>query len=176
MGLTSEKSLIEVNKLYNLCFEANALCDRMSYVLSIKYNMIDFGDWFHHHIAHYFPSDALADGIESYGELRGDLFYRGMIPEQNQDWSLVSFAMKDFVMKVAEIEKQCVLALHTCADNGDEGYEDFLRDLNIKNISPLMKQATVFYDAIKSYEMANDIHKWNKDYKAWIIPQFKGDD
>lgn len=175
MGLTSEKSLIEVNKLYNLCFEANALCDRISYVLSIKYNMIDFGDWFHHNIAHRFVGDLFADKIEAYGELRGDLFYRGMIPEQSQDWVTVSLAMKDFVMKTAEIEKQCIFALHTCADNQDEGFEDFLRDLNINSISPMIKQSTVFYEAIKSYESANDVHKWNKDYKAWVIPQLKGD-
>lgn len=173
MGLTNENTLIEVNKLFDLCFEANSLCDRIVYVSSIKFNMVKFADWFHHSIAHKFP--LLADEIEEYGELRGDLFYRGMIPEQKQDYAKISDAMQAFALKVAELEKQCIKALHIAADNGDEGYEDVLRDFNITNISPMLKQATVFYNMAKDYESAGDAYKINKDFKAFIIPKFGGE-
>lgn len=175
-GITNPKSYEEVVKLYNLCFDANSLCDRISYILSVKFNMIDFGNWFHHNIAHAFTGDDFADGIEAYGELRGDLFYRSELPRHSEDYQSVVDAMKAFVFKVAEIEKQCVKALHTCADNGDEGFEDFLREMNVSKISPMLKQAMVFYNATLEYAKDNDVHKWNKDFYAWVIPDFREDD
>lgn len=176
-GLTSEDSYTEILKLYNLCFDANSLCDRIVYVCSIKFNMIKFAEWFHQKIAHAFTGDLFADGIEAYGELRGDLFYRGEITRHSEDYASVTDAMKSFVLKVTEIEKQCRKAIHTCADNGDEGFEDYLRDLNLSHISPMLKQAMVFYNATKDYELHNALYKWNKDFYAWIIPYFAdGDD
>lgn len=175
-GITSPQGYEEVVKLYNLCFDANSLCDRISYICSVKFNMIDFGNWFHHNIAHAFTGDNFADGIEAYGELRSDLFYRSELPRHNEDYASIVDAMRAFVLKVTEIEKQCVKALHVCADNGDEGFEDFLRELNVSNISPMLKQAMVFYNATREYQLSNDIHKWNKDFYAWIIPYFLEDD
>ena len=67
MGLTSEKSLQEIMTLYNMCFDANALCDRIAYIISVPYNQVRFGDWFHHNIAHFFTGEEMADGIEGFG-------------------------------------------------------------------------------------------------------------
>lgn len=173
MGLTSENSLKEVIKLYNMCFDANALCDRIAYIISIPYNQIKFGQWFHHNIAHYFTGDDMADGIEGFGELRADLFYRDAIPKHNETYSSLSDAMEYLAMYLGKMQEQCVLALKTCASNGDESYEDFLRDLNKGPITQLIKQITVFYQAIKQYEDTQDLHKWNKDFKAWVTPFFK---
>lgn len=175
-GLTSEDSYTEILKLYNLCFDANSLCDRIVYVCSIKFNMIKFAEWFHQKIAHAFTGDAFADGIEAFGELRGDLFYRGEITRHSEDYASVTDAMKSFVLKVTEIEKQCRKAIHTCADSGDEGYEDFLREFNMTQIATMLKQAMVLYNATKDYELHDNLYKWNKDFHAWIIPAFMDGD
>lgn len=174
MGLTSEKALIEINKLFDLCFEANAMADRMVYELDIKFNCPKFSEWLHHKIAHLFP--IWSDKIQEYGSLRGDIFYRGMIPEQKQDYLNISSLLETLTMKVVEIERQCIKALHISAETDSEGYEDWLRSFSVENISPLIKQATVLYTMAKDYENSGNAYKINKDFDAWIIPQFKGDD
>lgn len=173
MGLTDKRAYDEVVKLFNLCFDANSLCDRIAYILSINYNMVSFGDWFHHNIAHYFTGDALADGIEAFGELRGDLFYRGIVPEHKENYDTATDAIEAFTLKVVEIESQCVVAIKSCANFGAESYEDFLREMNVKSITPLLKQATVLSTQIKLYSEAGDLHKFNNDYNSWIISEFK---
>lgn len=168
-GLTSKISLDAIEKLYNECFDANSLFDRISYVLSIKFNMPKFGDWFHHNVAHVVVGDKFADGIEAYGELRNDLFYRGELTAHYEDYENLSKTMESFVLKISNIEKLCVQAIHVCADNGDEGFEDFLRTLNVDNISPMLKQAIVFYNAAVEYEKADALYKWNRDFESYII-------
>lgn len=170
-GLTNENALKEVQKLSDLLFDANALADRMVYVLDIQYNCVDFNEWFHHNIAHWFP--IVADHISDYASLRQDLLYRGEIKRHEEEYSSISQLFEKLVLKVKEIENQCVIALHSCADNGNEGFEDFLRDFNIKYISPMLKQCIVFYNASVSYERNNAIYKWNKDFEAYILPQFR---
>lgn len=173
MGLTNEKALSEVLKLYNMCFDANSLCDRISYVISVDKNLIRFGDWFHHHIAHAFTGDGFADGIEAFGEIRSDTFYRDAVPRHAENWDKVSYALRDAVMKCEEIENQCVIAIHACIDNGCEAFEDFLRDVNVKQIAPMLHQLIVFQRAVKEYEDEGAIAKWNKDFESYITPEFK---
>lgn len=174
MGLTNEKALVEVLKLYNMCFDANSLCDRISYVISVDKNLVRFGDWFHHHIAHAFTGDGFADGIEAFGELRGDVFYRDALPRHVENYVKVSEALYAAVMKCGEIEAQCVKAIHACIDTGNESFEDFLRDVNVKQIAPMMHQLVVMYQAVKEYEDEGSTAKWNKDFVSYIIPEFEG--
>lgn len=174
MGLTNEKSLKEIIQVYNLCFDINSLCDRIAYILSINYNMVDFGNWFHHEIAHLFTGDKFADGIESFGELRGDLFYRGNVPEHSETYSSVSDCMEYFVFKIVELQNQTIKAIKECAINNDIAYEDYLREFNKNEIAKILKQSTVLYEAIKSYEDNNSLYKWNKDYKSWVLKDFGG--
>ena len=47
--------------------------------------------------------------------------------------------------------------------------KDFLRDFEIKHIAPLIKQASIFYEAIKKYELANNLHLWNENFESYII-------
>lgn len=170
MGLTNNSSLNEIIKFYNKCFDINSLLDRDSYILSVKYNCVDFGEWIHKNLAHYMPE--LADKVEAFGELRGDLFYRDIVPKHAEEYSNIVEMFEKFVFEVVELEKMCVTALRSCAESGDEAYEDLLREINVKDIAQLVKQSAVFYEAIKSYYNANDIYKWNKDFRAWIIPYF----
>lgn len=174
MGLTSEKSLVEIQRLFDMCFTGNSMCDRQVYLLDIKFNMPKFSEWFHENIAHQTP--LWADLIQSFGSLRGDLFYRGAIEKQDKEYQKPSEAMYDFVMFMAEMEKQCNVAINACIKNDDKAYEDMLRDFGLKVLSPYTKQATVFYRAIKDYENANSIYKWNKDFDDFIIFELGGDD
>lgn len=171
MGLTNDIALMEIQKLYDMCFDTNAKCDRMVYLLSLPYNMIDFSKWFHENIAHTFP--VWADTIQGYGYMRGDLFYRGAIGEHRENYTDVVSMMEDLAITVRDIEKQCVKALKVCAENESEGFEDFLRDFNIKHITPMLKQITVFYNQIKAYSDNRDLHKWNRDFESWLIPEFR---
>ena len=176
MGLTNEKSLQEIIKLYNLCFDCNSFCDRVAYIISVKYDMIEFGNWFHHSIAHAFTGDNFADGIESFGELRGDLFYRGNVPEHSENYQKFSDCFEAFVFMVSEIQKQTLIAIDECIKNRDVAYEDFLREFNVKNVTVMLKQAITLYRIIGEYEKNNALYKWNVDYKNWVLPEFKGVD
>ena len=176
MGMTSEKALKEVQGLFDMCFDCNSLADRVSYVLSLRYNMVDFGNWVHHSIAHYFTGDALADGIQAFGDKRGDLFYRGTVGEHKEDYANAEDCLKALSMAVGNLEAQCKKAIHICAENDDLSYEDYLRDVNKGAIAPLLKQVTVFYNQMVAYADTRDTHKFNKDFRAWIIPEFGGDD
>ena len=84
MGLTSEKSLVEIQRLFDMCFLGNAIFDRQVYILDIRQNMPKFSEWFHENIAHQLP--LWADTIQTFGSLRGDLFYRGAIEKQDKDY------------------------------------------------------------------------------------------
>ena len=174
MGLTHENALKEILKLYNNCFDANSLCDRISYVISVEKNLIKFGNWFHHTIAHAFTGDGFADGIEAFGELRGDVFFRDALPKHSENYAKISDALYAATMKCGELEAQCVKAIHACIDTGNESFEDFLRDVNVKQIAPMMHQLVVMYQAVKEYEDEGSIAKWNKDFESYIIPEFKG--
>lgn len=174
MGLTNEKALIEINKLSDLCFEANAMADRMTYILDIKFNCPKLSEWLHKKVAHLFPK--WVDKIQEYGSLRGDLFYRGMIPEQKQDYVNISTMFETLTMQVVEIERQCVKAIHISAETGAEGYEDWLRTFSVENISMLIKQATILYTMAKEYEKSGNTYKINKDFDDWLLPAFEEDD
>ena len=112
MGLTHDNALKEILKLYNDCFDANSLCDRISYVISVEKNLIKFGNWFHHTIAHAFTGDGFADGIEAFGELRGDVFFRDALPKHSENYAKISDALYAATMKCVELESQCVKAIH----------------------------------------------------------------
>lgn len=174
MGMTSEKALLEVQKLFDMCFDANSLTDRVVYVLSIKYNMVKFADWLHHSVAHYFTGDSLADGIEAFGEKRGDLFYRGSVKEHKEDYERPEMALKAVAVAVGDIEMQCKNAIKACSESEDYSYEDFLRNVNVGSIAPLLKQITVLYNQMVAYADTRDTHKFNKDYEAWLIDGFGG--
>lgn len=175
MGLTNNRALVEIQKLYDECFDCNALADRASYVLSVKYNMVKFGDWLHHSVAHYFTGDALADGIEAFGEMRGDLFSRGAIDKHAEEYDKPEEVLHALTLAVAELEKQCKIAIRVCAETGDIGYEDYLRGVNQNSIVPLLKQLTVLYNQMIAYADTRDTHKFNKDFGSWLIPAFGGD-
>lgn len=172
-SLTDKKTLEEIIKLYNLCFDANSLADRIAYYISVTRNYTKFGDWFHHNISHFFTGENLADGIEAFGELRNDLFYRDALPRHDENYNSISEAMKKITMAVTDIQNQCVQALHSAADNGSESYEDFLRTLNVEQISPLLKQCILLYDMADEYEFASDSRKINIDYEGWVLDKFK---
>ena len=176
MGMTSERSLSEVQKLFDMCFDANALTDRVVYVLSIRYNMVKFADWLHHKVAHYFTGDSLADGIEAFGEKRGDLFYRGEIKTHKEDYDKPEDALKAVAVAIGIIESQCKIAIRVCSETNDLSYEDYLRTVNVGAITPLLKQITVLYNQIVAYADTHDTHKFNKDFEAWLLPEFGGDD
>jgi hypothetical protein len=171
MGLTSEKTLQKVQSLFDEFFNLNSLLDRHVYLLDNKWNLPKYQDYVHHSISHAMP--LLADLVQDFGSLRGDLFHRGMVPAHNEDYNSVSEMTQSYVMELAEVEKLCADCIYTAIENKDLMYEDFIRDFEINKVAPLIKQAVVFYNAIKSYEQENSIAKWNKDFTTYIIPQFQ---
>lgn len=167
MGLTSEKTLAVVQRLFDKFFDLNALLDRHVYLLDIKWNLLKYQDYVHHEISHKMP--LLADEVQNFGSLRGDLFYRGSIAEHKEDYSTVTELTQAYVIALAELEKICGMAIKTAWENEDMLYEDFLRDFEVRIIAKLIKQAAVFFDAIKVYEIEGNLYKWNKDFTSYII-------
>lgn len=171
MGMTSKNTLQEVQKLFDMFFDANSHIDRIVYLLDIKFNQPKFQDYVHHKLAHLMP--VLADDIQGFGSLRGDLFYRGAIDRQDKDFARVSDAMYDIAMVMGEIENQCVVSIKTAIANNDLMYEDYLRSFEVEKVAPIIKQIAVFYTAIKEYENANAIYKWNNDFESYIISEMR---
>ena len=136
--------------------------------------MVKFADWLHHNIAHYFTGDSLADGIEAFGEKRGDLFYRGEVQSHKEDYAKPEDAIKAIAVAVGALESQCKRAIRVCAETDDLPYEDFLRNVGVEAIAPLLKQVTVLYNQMVAYADTRDTHKFNKDFEAWLIPEFGG--
>lgn len=167
MGLTSEKTLQVVQKLFDKFFDINALLDRQVYLLDIKWNLPKYQDYVHHEIAHLMPS--LADDIQLFGSLRGDLFYRGKIDEHKEDYNSVSELTEKYIMELSNLEDLCRDAIKTASENDDIFYEDYLRDFSFNKVVPLTKQAVVFYNAIRMYEEKGNLEKWNKDFTSFII-------
>lgn len=172
MGLTSENTLREAQRLFDMFFQGNALFDRIVYVLDIKFNLPKFQDFMHHGISHRLPLDA--DEIQDFGSLRGDLFYRGALNEESEDYSSVSAALHAGAMFFAEVEKQCAVVIQTAIENGDLMYEDFIRDFEIRTVAPYVKQFIVLYNAALEYEREGTIAKFNDDYATFVIAKFKG--
>lgn len=174
MGLTSEKTLEKVQALFDKMFDINSLLDRQVYLLDIKWNMPKYQNFVHHKISHQFP--LFADKIQEFGSLRGDLFFRGIVPSHREDYDTVSELTSAFVMELAEVEKICADCIYTAIENKDLMYEDFIRSFQVDIIAPMVKQSVVFYNAIRAYEDNGDIRKWNKDFDDWIIPKFEEED
>lgn len=174
MGLTSEKTLDRIQALFDKMFDINSLLDRQVYLLDINWNMPKYSNFLHHKISHEFP--LYADKIQEFGSLRGDLFFRGVVPAHRENYDSVASLTEDFVMAVADAEKLCQECIYSAIDNKDLMYEDFIRSFQVDVIAPMVKQSVVFYNAIKEYEKNNDIRKWNKDFDDWIIPHFEEED
>lgn len=174
MGLTSDKTLEKVQLLFDKLFSVNSLLDRHVYLLDIEWNLPKYQDYLHHKISHKFP--LLADQIQSFGSLRGDLFYRGIVPEHKENFDSVAKLTESYVLALAEVEKLCGDCISVAIENKDLMYEDFIREFQVEEVAPMVKQAVVFYQAISEYEKANDIRKWNKDYESFILPDSEDED
>lgn len=174
MGLTSKPTLEATQKVFDKFFDLNSLLDRDVYLLDIKFNMPRFQKYIHEEHSHQMP--LLADKIQEFGSLRGDLFFRSEVPAHTEEYSSVSEMFKAYVFELSNLEDMCAEAINLAIENKDLMYEDFLRSFEVEQIAKFMKQVTVFYQAIKDYENANQIFKFNKDFEAWIIEGFKGGD
>ena len=174
MGLTSKSTLDAVQKVFDKFFDLNSLLDRDVYLLDIKWNMPKFQKYLHENHSHQFP--LLADKVQEFGSLRGDLFYRSAVPAHNQDYEKVSDMFKDYAFQLSELEDMFASAIYTAIENKDLMYEDFMRSFQVEEIAKFTKQVAVFYEAIKSYENDSQVFKFNKDFESWIIEEFKGGD
>ena len=173
MGLTKAETLAKIQLLFDKFFDANSLLDRQVYSLDIIWNMPNYQNYVHENISHLMP--LLADEIQTFGSLRGDLFYRGIVPEHKENYDTVTALTENYVAELVDIESLCSQCILTAVKNGDLMYEDFLRDFQINKIAKLTKQATVFYNAIRSYETTGNIFKWENVFRSYIINN-KGDD
>jgi len=170
MGLTSKNTLDAIYRIFDYAFKANSICDNIVYYLDIKQNQPSFQKFFHENVAHIFPM--FADKIQSFGSLRNDIFHRGEVTKSDKQYNSTSEAVEDFVLAMVELETLTINAIKIAIQNEDFAYEDFLRDFNFSILPIYTKQALVFYDAIKTYEQTDDIHKWNSDYESFIIENF----
>ena len=174
-GLTTKETLNKIIELYNSGFNFNAKCDRLSYVLSVSMNYPSLGNFVHKQFAHRIVGNDFADKIEEYGELRHDLFYRDALPVHVESFDSVSQLFEDLVLGVADIQNLCEEAIRIAAKNGDFGYEDLLRDINKGFVTKLLKQVMVLQDASMKYDRDNKGYKFEKDFKIYLLDEFKED-
>lgn len=173
-GLTSKETLSAVQKVFDKFFDLNSLLDRDVYLLDIKFNMPKFQKYIHEEHSHKMP--LLADELQEFGSLRGDLFYRDIVPSHQEDYELVSEMFKSYAFELSNLEDLFANAIKVAIENNDLMYEDFLRSFEVERIAKYTKQVAVFYQAIREYENSKQLFKFNKEFESWIIDDFKGGD
>lgn len=166
MGMTKNKTLKEVQKLFDMYFQANSLLDSASYFLDIDCIMPRFADFIHEHMAHAMP--LIADQISDFARLRGDKLHRGGLEARLSNFDSAYTCMYDIFKYFINIEEQIDIATNTAKTEDMKMWEDFLRELQISKQSAFTHQASVFLKAIKAYERDGILSSFNKDFKSYI--------
>lgn len=76
------------------CFQMNALCDRMMYIMKSQWNLSIFADKFHHEIAHAYP--AIADDLSDILLAEDEDVTRGAVEAQMQSYASITAMMEEY--------------------------------------------------------------------------------
>jgi hypothetical protein len=164
--MTKQGTLIEVQKLFDMYFQANSLLDSVVYSIDIDFNMPKFSDFIHLQISHIMP--LLADKINDFGRLRGDKFNRGALEQNLSNYESVNACMLKVFEYFVEIERQIDTAINISIRENMKMWEDFLRGFQVSEQSKYTHQIEVFYKAITLYENESILCSFNKDFKSYI--------
>jgi ferritin len=164
--MTKQGTLIEVQKLFDMYFQANSLLDSVVYSIDIDFNMPQFADFIHLQISHIMP--LLADKLNDFGRLRGDKFNRGALEPNVSNYTSPYMCMYIVTEYFTKIEEQIDTAINMAIRDNMKMWEDFLRGFQVSEQSKYTHQINVFGKAIKSYEDDNILSSFNKDFKSYI--------
>ena len=167
MILTSKETLKEVQQLVDNYFQANSLLDNIVYDFNYRFIQNNFIEYLHKQISHLMPQ--LADKITDFGVQTNDRFFRGAIAENNLQFSTISDGLRVANEFINKIEEQIQITINMAVEQGDQKWEDFMRDFSIKEQAIVSKQLDKLLKAAVQYEKENNIGSFNKDFDSFNI-------
>lgn len=166
MGLTKIDTLKEVQKLFDMYFQANSLLDNVVYAFDIDFNMSKFADFLHLHISHEMP--LLADKLNDFGRLRGDRFVRGALYANDEKYADEVTALNEVLQFFLEIEKQTDIAINTAIKDNMKVWEDFLRSFQVDEQVKYTHQINKFLQGLNEYIEYGIKPSFSKDFGTYI--------
>lgn len=166
LGMTKSSTLFEVQKLFDMYFQANSMLDNIVYALDVDFNMSKFSDFVHIQISHKMP--LLADNLNDFGRLRGDRFHRGALLANDRQYMSPLEALQDIDNYFAQIEEQIGRAIDVAINDRMKMWEDFLRTFEVDEQAKYTHQIKKFIRGMQDYSEDGILSSFAKDFGAYI--------
>lgn len=167
-GLINEKVSESLNELVRLCFESNAILDRIVNIFNCKYNMPQTSNILHQRLAHVYPT-LFADKLTDYGLLRNDDSKYGNIPIINKDYNNILDAFNDIVGVQMKIEEQVKKTIDIANENKDYSTRIFIENFYIDTVILYTKQSLMLKKAVDDYENKDLLPLLDNNIENYII-------
>lgn len=164
--MTKNSTLQEVQKLFDMYFQANSMLDNIVYALDIDFNMSKFADFIHIQISHKMP--LLADEINDFGRLRGDRFFRGALVANDRQYISALEALGDIRNYFIQIEEQLNHTIDVAINDGMKMWEDFLRTFQVDEQAKYTHQIRKFISGLSDYAEDGIVASFARDFVAYI--------
>lgn len=123
----NQKVRTAVQTAIDRCFQMNAFCDRMVYVMQGKWYMMHFAKVFHHKVAHAYPD--IADKLSDVLLVEGENVTRGAVNPQMQDFANPYTMLEEYKAAVLETRRTIGDAYYAALDNAEAGAASMLEDI-----------------------------------------------
>jgi ferritin len=164
--MTTISTMQEVQKLFDMYFQANSLLDNVVYALDVDFNMSKFADFIHIQISHQMP--LLADKIEAIGSKMGERFRRGALNANNKDYVSPIEALEDVYNYFIEIDNQINKAIDIANNDKMKKWATFLDTFAIDDQLKYTHQMKKFILGIQDYNGDGIMASFAKDFGAYI--------
>lgn len=146
------------------CFQMNALCDRMVYIMLGPWYMQRFGSAFHEGVAHAYP--AIADKLSDVLLAEHEVVTRGTVVPQAQDYAGPTEMMAEYRDAVLETRRIIGDAYYIAFDNAEAGAATLLEDILEDYQEDMVPQAYLLAGKVAQY--ANNFAQIDGDYNIFF--------
>ena len=121
------KTSFAIQTAIDKCFQMNAICDRMVYVMKSQWNLSAFADKFHDQIAHAYPN--IADSLSNILLAEDEDVTRGPLEAQTQGYPNIGVMMDQYKAAVLETRRLIGDAYYKAFDNNEPGAASLVQDV-----------------------------------------------
>lgn len=146
------------------CFQMNALCDRMAYIMLGTWYMQRFGSAFHERVAHAYP--AIADKLSDVLLAEHEVVTRGAVVPQAQDYAGPTEMLAEYRDAVLETRRIIGDAYYTAFDNAEAGASILLEDILEDYQEDTVPQAYLLAGKAAQYE--NNFAQLDSDWDVFF--------
>lgn len=146
------------------CFQMNALCDRMAYIMLGPWYMQRFGSAFHERVAHAYP--AIADKLSDVLLAEHETVTRGSVVPQAQDYAGPTEMLAEYRDAVLETRRIIGDAYYTAFDNAEAGASILLEDILEDYQEDTVPQAYLLAGKAAQYE--NNFAQLDSDWDVFF--------